>query len=76
MWDELIKSLGDVSSPEEAWGAIPEAEEDEIKLEAGGVPWRVYRDGDRLCAVNDRTGTPKSIKRTSFFKYFTRKVRD
>ena len=66
----MVKSLGDASSREEAWSTIPEAEEPEIELEVGGVPWRIYRDGDWLHAVNDRTGDKKSIKRATFFRWY------
>jgi hypothetical protein len=76
LWAEALACKLAAASKPEAWEAIPEPEEsdDDQTIQAGGRNWIIYRDGDRLVAVDDRTGVEDSISRSTFLKrYLTRK---
>jgi hypothetical protein len=75
VWAEQANSLGPcgtVIEKWEAWSTIPEGaesgDEPEPNMEIRGVKWCVYREANRLCAKNDRTGVAQSITREHFFK--------
>lgn len=71
----LADSLAGTSTNDEAWEAIPDPLEtdDEPNIETGGRGYIVYRDGDSLCAKDDRTGAVESITRKTFFRHYFRK---
>jgi hypothetical protein len=76
LWAEALARELAAASKAEAWEAIrePEGPDDDQTIQAGGRNWIIYRDGDRLVAVDDRTGVEDSISRSTFLKrYLTRK---
>ncbi len=71
--EQLGEELAATPSAEEAWDAIPEAEEAEDLTEAGGRLYRIYRDGDRLVALDDATGVDASIAKSTFLKRYLKR---
>lgn len=67
----LADSLCHTSTNDDAWCAIPEAQEagDEPNIER----WIVYRDGDKLIAVDDATGREESIAKSTFLKHYLKR---
>lgn len=54
------------------WESIPEAEHP-CEVEAEGVAWGCYRDGEKIIALRDRDGTERTMSRTNFVKRYLKK---
>jgi len=66
--EKLGEYLATTSSAEEAWEAIPESsEEKEYDRHI------IYRDGDRLFALDQMTGVESSIAKSTFLKRYLKR---